>query len=105
MNEHADPSSGGLRAGATLAGYLLEERIGRGGMAVVFRARDDRLGRLVALKILSPGYTADHGFRTRFINESKAAATVEHPHIIPVYGRPVQRHPHLAHHLPDSGRA
>lgn len=86
MNEHADPSGGGLRAGATIAGYLLEERIGRGGMAVVFRAKDERLGRLVALKILSPGYTADHGFRTRFINESKAAATVEHPHIIPVYG-------------------
>jgi serine/threonine protein kinase len=86
VNEHADPSGGGLRAGATLAGYLLEERIGRGGMAVVFRAKDERLGRLVALKILSPGFTADHGFRTRFINESRAAATVEHPHIIPVYG-------------------
>jgi len=76
----------GLRPGATLAGYRLEERIGRGGMAVVFRAVDERLGRRVALKILSPGYTADSAFRTRFINESRAAATVEHPHIIPVYG-------------------
>jgi serine/threonine protein kinase len=86
VNQHADPSAGGLRPGATLAGYRLEERIGRGGMAVVFRASDERLGRRVALKILSPGYTADSSFRTRFINESRSAATVEHPHIIPVYG-------------------
>ncbi len=86
MNAASGQPGIGLRPGAALAGYLLEERIGRGGMAVVFRAVDERLGRRVALKILSPGYTADNAFRTRFINESKAAATVEHPHIIPVYG-------------------
>jgi serine/threonine-protein kinase len=74
-----------LRPGAVVAGYRLEERIGRGGMAVVYRAVDERLGRPVALKILSPGLTADSAFRVRFINESRAAATVEHPHIIPVY--------------------
>ena len=68
-----------------VAGYRLEERIGRGGMAVVFRAVDERLGRPVALKILSPGLTTDNAFRVRFINESRAAAAVEHPHIIPVY--------------------
>jgi serine/threonine-protein kinase len=85
VNADARPSAGQLQPGATLAGYQLEDRIGRGGMAVVFRARDERLGRPVALKILSPGFTADHGFRTRFINESRAAAGVEHPHIIPVY--------------------
>jgi serine/threonine-protein kinase len=68
-----------------VAGYRLVERIGRGGMAVVFRAVDERLGRRVALKILSPALTADSAFRVRFINESRAAATVEHPHIIPVY--------------------
>jgi serine/threonine protein kinase len=68
-----------------VAGYRVEERIGRGGMAVVFRAVDERLGRPVALKVLSPGLTADNAFRVRFINESRAAAAVEHPHIIPVY--------------------
>lgn len=74
-----------MRPGAVVAGYRLEERIGRGGMAEVFRAVDERLGRPVALKILSPGLTADNAFRVRFINESRAAAAVEHPHIIPVY--------------------
>ncbi len=74
-----------LRPGAVLAGYRLEERIGRGGMATVFRATDEHLGRPVALKVLAAGLTADHAFRMRFIRESRAAAAVEHPHIIPVY--------------------
>jgi serine/threonine protein kinase len=85
VNGTGGPPGGGLRPGAVVAGYRLEERIGKGGMAVVFRAVDDRLGRPVALKILSPGLTADSAFRVRFINESRAAANVEHPHIIPVY--------------------
>jgi serine/threonine-protein kinase len=54
-------------------------------MAVVFRARDQRLDRLVALKILAPALAADEGFRRRFIAESRAAAAVDDPHIIPVY--------------------
>jgi serine/threonine-protein kinase len=54
-------------------------------MAVVFRALDERLGRPVALKILSPGYASDSEFRRRFIAESRAAAAVDDPHIIPVY--------------------
>jgi serine/threonine protein kinase len=74
-----------LVPGTYLAGYRLEERIGRGGQAVVFRAMDEQLGRPVAMKILAPGLTSDHAFRTRFINESHAAAAVEHPHILPVY--------------------
>jgi serine/threonine-protein kinase len=68
-----------------VAGYLLEEQVGAGGMAVVFRAVDERLGRLVALKILAPGLAADRAFRQRFIRESRAAATVDDPHIVPVY--------------------
>ncbi len=71
--------------GAVIAGYRLERQIGRGGMATVYRASDERLGRRVALKILSAGLTSDDAFRLRFINESRAAATVEHPNIIPVY--------------------
>ena len=51
----------GLRAGSVMAGYRLEEQVGAGGMAVVFRARDERLGRLVALKILGPALAADRG--------------------------------------------
>ena len=68
-----------------MAGYRLEAQVGAGGMAVVFRARDERLGRLVALKILAPAMAADGAFRRRFIAESRAAAAVDDPHIIPVY--------------------
>jgi Protein kinase domain len=75
----------GFDAGLRVAGYQLHEEIGRGGMAVVFRARDERLGRLVALKILAPAYAADEGFRHRFIRESRAAASVDDPHIVPVF--------------------
>jgi serine/threonine protein kinase len=71
--------------GDKIAGYVLEDQIGAGGMAVVFRARDERLGRHVALKLLAPGLAAADGFRQRFIRESRAAAAVEHPNIIPIY--------------------
>jgi hypothetical protein len=76
---------GALAVGSRVAGYLLEEEIGAGGMAVVFRARDERLDRLVALKILAPGLAADAEFRRRFLRESRAAAGVDDPHIIPVH--------------------
>jgi tRNA A-37 threonylcarbamoyl transferase component Bud32 len=75
-----------LAPGALVAGYRLEARIGAGGMAVVFRARDERLGRTVALKVLAPALAGDGQFRERFIRESQRAAAVDHPHIIPVYG-------------------
>jgi serine/threonine protein kinase len=75
----------GLAAGSRVAGYKLEEQIGSGGMAVVFRARDERLQRQVALKILAPALAADEAFRRRFIRESRAAAAVDDPHIIPVF--------------------
>jgi serine/threonine protein kinase len=74
-----------FRPGTQLAGYRLEARVGTGGMAVVFRARDQRLDRPVALKILAPWLTEDEVVRRRFIAESRAAAAVDHPHIIPVY--------------------
>lgn len=75
----------GLGAGSRIADYRLEEQVGHGGMAVVFRACDERLGRLVALKIMAPAVAADAAFRQRFIRESRAAAAVDDPHIIPVY--------------------
>jgi serine/threonine-protein kinase len=68
-----------------VAGYRVEEPLGAGGMSAVYRARDERLGRLVALKVLAPALAADGEFRQRFTAESRAAAAVDHPNIIPVY--------------------
>jgi serine/threonine protein kinase len=75
----------GLRPGSLVAGYRVESRIGAGGMAMVFRARDEKLGRTVALKIVTPALAGDREFRERFDRESRAVAAVDHPHIIPVY--------------------
>ena len=85
MSEDFQVQFAELRPGSMLAGYQLEAQIGAGGMAVVFRARDERLGRLVALKVLAPALTSDAAFRRRFMAESRAAAAVDDPHIIPVY--------------------
>lgn len=85
MSEGNQVAPGGFAPGSRIAGYLLEEQIGQGGMAVVFRAHDERLDRTVALKILAPALAADEAFRQRFIRESRAAAAVDDPHIIPVF--------------------
>ena len=81
--EHRDPAN--FTVGSEVAGYRLEEQIGQGGMAVVYRARDVQLGRNVALKLLSPVLALDDAFRQRFIRESRAAAAVDHPYIIPIF--------------------
>jgi serine/threonine protein kinase len=78
-------ASGQFAPGTEVAGYLIGEQIGRGGMAVVYRAHDVRLDRWVALKILAPEIASDESFRQRFISESRAAAAVDHPHVIPVF--------------------
>ena len=75
----------GLVPGSRVAGYLLECLVGTGGTAAVFRARDERLGRVVALKLLAADLTKDDAFRRRFLREARAVAAVDHPHIIPVY--------------------
>ena len=85
MSEDLPTGPRGFVPGSRIAGYLLEEQIGQGGMAVVFRALDERLDRRVALKILAPALAADEAFRQRFIRESRAAAAVDDPHIIPVF--------------------
>ena len=54
-------------------------------MAIVFRARDERLGRLVALKILAPALAGDAEFQRRFIRESQAAAAIDDPYTVPVF--------------------
>src|SRR5712691_7030609 len=85
MSQDAATSAGGFTVGSLVGRYLIEEQIGHGGMAAVFRARDDQLGRVVALKILAPALAADEAFRQRFVRESKAAAAVDDPHNIPLY--------------------
>jgi serine/threonine protein kinase/sugar lactone lactonase YvrE len=85
VSENFPAGLAGFRAGSLLAGYQLVAQVGAGGMAVVFRARDERLGRMVALKILAPALASDSEFRQRFIDESRSAAVVDNPHIIPVY--------------------
>ena len=71
--------------GSHVSGYRIEAAIGAGGMATVFRALDVRLGRQVALKVLAPELAGNEEFRRRFIRESRAAAAVDHPNIIPVF--------------------
>jgi serine/threonine protein kinase len=68
-----------------VAGYQLEKCIGEGDVAVVRLARDERLDRTVAVKILAPQLAGDAAFRARFLSESQAAAAIGHPHIVPVY--------------------
>jgi serine/threonine protein kinase len=74
-----------VAAGSSIAGYIVLEQIGRGGMAAVFLARDERLGRRVALKVLVPSLARDEEFRSRFMQESRAAAAADDPHIIPIF--------------------
>src|SRR5205814_2148958 len=73
------------RIGSELLGYRLEALLGRGGMSVVYRAEHLRLKRKVALKLLAPELAQDERFRDRFLRESELAASLDHPHIIPIY--------------------
>ncbi|WP_407840775.1 serine/threonine-protein kinase [Streptomyces sp. DSM 116496] len=79
MEEHR-----GLPEGSEVAGYRLEREIGRGATSVVYRAEDLRLGRRVALKLISPELHDDDAFRRRFVHESRIAASIDHPHILPI---------------------
>jgi eukaryotic-like serine/threonine-protein kinase len=75
-----------ISAGTLLVNrYLLVELLGRGGMGSVYKAKDLRLERLVALKLLPPGSVLDNEQRTRFIREARAAAALDHPNICTVY--------------------
>src|SRR5438309_2103161 len=65
--------------------YTLEGEIGRGGMGVVFNARDERLKRQVAVKVLPPELAFREEIRLRFVREAETAARLSHPHIVPIY--------------------
>jgi serine/threonine protein kinase len=69
----------------TLGDFRLEEVIGRGGMGVVYRARQLTLDRFAAVKVIAPEHSRDAVYRKRFLREARSAARVEHPHVVPVY--------------------
>jgi YVTN family beta-propeller protein len=71
--------------GEEFAGYRLVSVLGRGGMSVVFRAENPRLGNVIALKVLDPSLANDDIFRTRFLEESRIAASMNHPNVIPIH--------------------
>lgn len=71
--------------GNEFAGYRLRAVIGRGGMSVVYQAENLRLGSIIALKVLAPELATDDVFRTRFLEESRIAASLNHPNVIPIY--------------------
>jgi WD40 repeat protein len=73
------------RVGTQLAGYRIESLLGWGGMSVVYLAEDLRLNRRVALKLLAAELAEDASFRDRFLRESKLAASIDHPNIVPIY--------------------
>jgi serine/threonine-protein kinase len=73
------------RGGTTLLGYRLEELVGRGGMGVVYRARDERLKRNVALKLVAPELSDDEHFRSRFLAETELVLSLEHPNVVPIH--------------------
>jgi Protein kinase domain len=74
-----------MTVGTQIAGYRLAELVGRGGMGVVYRAHDVALERSVALKLLSPSLAEDRDFRERFLVESRLAASLEHPNVVPIH--------------------
>ncbi|HEY7661001.1 MAG TPA: serine/threonine-protein kinase [Actinomycetota bacterium] len=73
-----------LGTGSTLGPYRLEDRLGEGGMGVVFRAVREPEGDIVALKVLRPELSSDETFRRRFVHEARAAREVRHRHLVPI---------------------
>ena len=74
-----------LMIGQTVKSYVVEEILGKGGMGVVYRAVDQRLGRKVAMKVLRPDLVDDTDRRRRFMQEARAASAVNHPAIAQIY--------------------
>jgi Protein kinase domain len=73
------------RIGSVIAGHRVERLVGRGGMGVVYAAVDVALDRTVALKLIAPELAAEPGFRGRFMTESRIAASIDHPNVVPIF--------------------
>ncbi|HKD09458.1 MAG TPA: protein kinase [Bryobacteraceae bacterium] len=71
--------------GANLSHYTILGKLGQGGMGVVWKARDQRLGRIVAIKVLPPDKVLDRTRKLRFLQEAKAASALNHPHIVTIH--------------------
>jgi serine/threonine protein kinase len=71
--------------GQSLSRYVIESKLGEGGMGIVFKARDTQLDRTVAIKVLPPDKVADPDRKRRFVQEAKAASALNHPNIITIY--------------------
>jgi serine/threonine protein kinase len=78
--------SSGLAAGSEFAGFRIERTLGHGGMGIVYLARELRLDRDVALKVIRTELASDDRFRARFREESRTAASIEHPRVVTVFG-------------------
>src|ERR1041385_3118332 len=74
-----------LAAGSHLGPYEIHSAIGAGGMGQVYRARNSRLDRKVAIKVLAPNLSGNPEYRQRFEREARTVAALSHPHICPVY--------------------
>ncbi|HMF58214.1 MAG TPA: serine/threonine-protein kinase, partial [Pyrinomonadaceae bacterium] len=74
-----------IAEGTFVAHYRIMEPLGAGGMGAVYKARDEKLHRVVALKVLSPEALAQEDRRRRFLQEARAASSLNHPHILTVY--------------------
>src|SRR5947208_9332578 len=74
-----------LAPGDVFAGHRIEGVAGQGGMGVVYRATQIALDRAVALKLITPALAGDPEFRARFVRESRAAASIDHPNVIPIF--------------------
>jgi DNA-binding beta-propeller fold protein YncE/tRNA A-37 threonylcarbamoyl transferase component Bud32 len=77
--------NGDARIGSEIAGYRIERLIGKGGMSAVYLAEHLALGRKVAFKILAHELSQEQAFRDRFVRESRLAASIDHPNIVPIY--------------------
>ena len=85
MTDSADRPLPARLAEALGDAYTIEGEVGRGGMGVVYRARDERLQRRVAIKVLPPELAFQKDIRERFTREAQTAAKLSHPHIVPIH--------------------